>query len=230
MLGATQPVAAEELLAYVYAVLAGADYTDRFADELAVPGPRVPLTADSEIFAEAAGLGRELVWLHTYGERFSQGRGTLLVPSTVVEGKPTLPEKPSDIKYDAAKQSVKVGSGVVSGVTPAVWAFEVSGMQVVKKWLSYRTAKGAGRSASASSKSPLDQIRPTEWPDEWTTELQELLSVLQRTVDLQPKGVELLDRILEGPLITASDLPEPPSELRQPPDSSRGPKQSTLGL
>jgi hypothetical protein len=227
-LGAGNPVAVEDLLAYAYAVLAGSNYTDRFADELTIPGPRVPLTAELAIFVEAAEFGRELLWLHTYGERFADGRGPLLVPTIVVEGDVTLPERPSDIKYDAAKQSLKVGSGAVSGVTPEVWAFEVSGMQVVKKWLGYRTARGAGRAASSSS--PLDHIRQTEWLDEWTAELLELLSVLQRTIDLQPAGVSLLDRILAGPLIQASDLPEPPPELRQPPGSSRGPSQASLDL
>lgn len=227
-LGAGDPVAVDELLAYVYTVLAGSDYAERFANELTVPGPRVPLTAALATFAEVAELGRELLWLHTYGERFAEGRGPLLVPSIVVEGELTLPAKPSDIKYDAAKQSVKVGGGAVVGVTAEVWAFEVSGMQVVNKWLGYRTAKGAGRAASSSS--PLDHIRPTEWPDEWTTELLELLSVLQRTIDRQTAGIELLDRILAGPLIDASDLPEPPSELRQPPTGSRGPTQAALEL
>jgi len=227
-LGDDEPLSVEDLFAYSYALLAGADYSSRFAEELRTPGPRVPLTADSALFEEAAEYGRELLWLHTYGERFAAERGPLLVPSIVVQDQLTLPERPSDIRYDAPTQSLTVGSGVVVGVTPEVWAFEVSGMPVVKKWLGYRTAKGAGRAASSTS--PLDYIRPTEWPEEWTSELRELLSVLQRTVDLQPEGAELLDRILEGPLIDASDLPEPPPELRQPPGSSRGPKQSTLGL
>jgi hypothetical protein len=208
-------------------VLAGTEYSARFAEELRTVGPRVPLSAEAQLFAEVAEFGRELLWLHTYGQRFAEGRGPLLVPSIVVEGELTLPEKPSDIKYDAAKQSVKVGGGAVSGVTPEVWAFEVSGMRVVKKWLGYRTEKGAGRAVSSSS--PLDHIRPTAWLDEWTTELLELLSVLQRTIDLQPVGVELLDRILGGPLINASDLPEPPAGLRQPPTGGRSLAQS-LGL
>ena len=228
VLGLRAPVAVDDLFAYVYTVLGGADYTQRFAEELTVPGPRVPLTAELSAFTEAVEYGRELLWLHTYGERFANGRGPILVPSITAKGEPTLPEKPNDIKYDVAGESVKVGSWAVSGVKPEVWAFEVSGMQVVKKWLGYRTAKGAGRAASSSS--PLDYIRPTEWLDEWTTELLELLSVLQRTIDLQPTGVDLLDRILAGPLISAFDVPKPPHELRQPPGSSRGPTQSTLEL
>jgi hypothetical protein len=217
-----------DLFTYTYALLAGSDYTARFAAELETPGPRVPLTADADLFGSTVALGEELLWLHTYGDRFGEGRGGLLLPSISADGHLTLPETPRDIRYNAETLALRIGDGKVNGVLPEVWSFEVSGMQVVKKWLGYRTARGAGR--SASSDSPLDQIRPTSWLDEWTVELLELLSVLQRTVDLQSRGVELLDRILAGRLISASDLPEPPPELRQPPGSSRGPTQAALEL
>ena len=225
-LGVEGALAMEDLFAYAYAVLAGADYSARFSAELRTPGPRLPMTAHPDLFWEAVDLGRELLWLHTYGKRFTGGRDGILLSSISVNRALTLPDKPSDIKYDAGAQTLKIGDGIVIGVTPEVWAFEVSGMPVVKKWLGYRTAKGAGRAASSSS--PLDQIRPTSWADEWTTELLELISVLQRTIGLQPRGIELLSRIVAGPLIAASDLPEPPAELRQPPTGGRGPTQSTL--
>ena len=61
---------AEDLAAYVYAVLGGQSYSRRFWNELETPGPRVPLTKDGKTFAEAAKLGRKLIWLHTYAERF----------------------------------------------------------------------------------------------------------------------------------------------------------------
>ena len=60
----------EDFAAYVYAVLGGQSYTKRFWNELETPGPRVPLTKDGTTFAEAANLGRELIWLHTYAARF----------------------------------------------------------------------------------------------------------------------------------------------------------------
>lgn len=217
----------EDLFAYCYGLLSGTDYTERFEAELETPGPRVPITADGALFSEGSDFGRKLLWLHTYGERFAEGRGSFLV-SSIAASDLTLPDRPSDIKYDPAEMALTIGKGRVAGVTQEVWTYEVSGMQVVKKWLGYRTARGAGRSASSSS--PLDQIRPTDWPQEWTSELLELLSVLQRTIDLRPAGVDLLDQILAGPLIAASDLPEPPPELRQPPGSSRGPTQAALEL
>jgi hypothetical protein len=226
-----EPATVEALFAYSYAVLAGADYTDRFAEELETPGPRVPLSADPTLFDEAVELGRELLWLHTYGERFADGRRNgqlrseeirLTAPIT------SLPAKASQIQYDPATKILTIGPGRVEGVSPEVWAFEVSGMQIVRKWLGYRTLLGAGRSASSSS--PLDGIRPTSWSGEWTTELLELLSALQRTVDMLPRGVDLLNRICAGPLLEASELPAVPAALRMPPAVVRAAERSSLGL
>jgi hypothetical protein len=63
-------VAAEDLVAYIAAVMAHPAFTARFRDDLVRPGLRVPLAADRKLFDEAVALGREVVWLHCYGERF----------------------------------------------------------------------------------------------------------------------------------------------------------------
>ena len=59
-----------ELYAYIAAVLAHPAFTARFQKDLKRPGLRVPLTADAQLFTQAVELGREVVWLHCYGERF----------------------------------------------------------------------------------------------------------------------------------------------------------------
>ena len=46
------PPSAEDLAAYVYAVLGGQSYTRRFWNELETPGPRVPLTKDGVTFGK----------------------------------------------------------------------------------------------------------------------------------------------------------------------------------
>ena len=51
-------------MAYVAAVMAHPAFTARFAPDLVRPGLRVPLTADASLFAEAAAIGREVIWLH----------------------------------------------------------------------------------------------------------------------------------------------------------------------
>lgn len=211
----------EDLAAYVYAVLSAPRYQARFADALNPPEPRVPLTRDAKLWNDAVDLGKELLWLHTYTERFrssANGRSSKLpkVPG-LRWAKPVkeMPEKPSDLTYDEKSQQLIVGDGVVAGVRKDVMDYSVSGMEVVWKWLGYRTAKGAGRAASSAN--PLDQIRPTKWPDDWSDELIELLTVLTLTLDKHPAQANLLDAICDGPLIPASELPTPSDAERKEP-------------
>jgi hypothetical protein len=42
------------------------------------------------------------------------------------------------MEYDAAKHHLIVGKGYIENVTPEMWAYEVSGKQVLWHWFSYR--------------------------------------------------------------------------------------------
>ncbi len=66
-----KPVKAEDVMAYVAAVMAHPAFTSRFAPDLVRPGLHTPITAEATLFAEAVALGNEVVWLHCYGERFA---------------------------------------------------------------------------------------------------------------------------------------------------------------
>lgn len=215
------PPSVEELAAYVYALLSANAYQTRFAVALKTPGLRVPLTANAELWAEATAQGRNLLWLHSFAERFGDaatGRGRH-VPE--VEGVgwqqsvTVMPQTLSDVTYDPDTGYLQIGDGLISGLRPAVWAYSVSGMPVLRKWLGYRTAKGTGRAASSSS--ALDRIRPTEWEDAWNDELLDLIRVLTLTLDRQELLADLLDRICNGELIAATALPKPsPAERKVP--------------
>src|SRR5258708_1047126 len=65
------PVTAEDFVAYLAGVAANPAYTARFHVDLAQPGLRIPMTARPSLFAQAAELGRRVIWLHTFGERFA---------------------------------------------------------------------------------------------------------------------------------------------------------------
>ena len=79
-------VSPEDVMAYLAAIMAHPAFTAKFKTDLVRPGLRVPLTADATLFAKAAALGREVIWLHSYGERFADpGEGR---PS----GPPRLPK------------------------------------------------------------------------------------------------------------------------------------------
>ena len=46
------------------------------------------------------------------------------------------------------------------------------------------------------------------------------MHVLSETERLRPNGVEILDRIMAGELISAEELPQPPETLRKPPGAN----------
>ena len=69
--------------------------------------------------------------------------------------------------------------------------------------------------------SPLDEINPTQWPSEFTTELLELLWVLEATVVRNLKQAELLDKIMQGPCFRADELRDVPDVMRKPPERKK---------
>jgi hypothetical protein len=87
-----------------------------------------------------------VIRLHTFGERFAAEDPPC--PPRVGEGGPTLPKDgaipstpegfPDTLEYDAAKRRLLVGTAFIDNVPPAVWAYEVSGKQVLRQWFSYR--------------------------------------------------------------------------------------------
>jgi hypothetical protein len=185
-------------------------------------GTRVPITTNVEVWREAVDLGEQLLWLHTYAERFANGgRGNSIIRHPGIEWTESvvgMPASPSDVRYDGNTQTLHVGSGAITGIRPEVWQFEITGFDVARKWFEARTAKGVGR-ASGERATPLDLIRPDEWRDEWYDEALELLTVLTRTIELQDAQQALLGRVLEQPLLKVSELPRPLAAERKVPDT-----------
>lgn len=210
-------VTVEALFAYAFGILSGTDYTERYHSELDTPGPRIPITATPDLFKRMVAHGNKLIWLQTFGER--GGSASLPLVGVSWSTEPTrLPQTKADYRYDSETETLRVADGTLTGVPHAVWTFQVSGMEVIPKWLGYRMAKPAGR--AASSESPLDHIRPDAWLAEWSQELIEVVAVIKETVALLPAGIALLDQIATGPLIAARELPEPPAVLRRPPKAN----------
>lgn len=201
--------AAEEVVAYIAGVVAHPAFTERFADELTTPGIRVPMTTDLELWREAVGLGRQVVWLHTYGDAFASDREER--PPTDIrfpKGDARQPlslepvtKMPEELCYRADTQILKLGDGEWGPVKPAVVDYTVGGRNVLKSWFNYRKKSPGGKRSS-----PLDDIHVDEWPSEWTVELIDLLTVLTRLVELEPAQADLLDRILAGPIAAKDDL------------------------
>ncbi len=70
--------------------------------------------------------------------------------------------------------------------------------------------------------SPLDDIRPERWTAQFTTELLQLLWILEATVAGYSEQVDLLNAVLAGKLFTADELPDVPEQARRPPGDESG--------
>ena len=213
-----QPVTPEDFAAYLYGIMAHSAYTERYYDELETREVRVPLTRDAVLFEQAVAVGRRLLHLHTYGQRYvpagqpagrtPQGKASCLV------GVPGEADNyPQSFQYDADTETLHVGAGQFAPVAPAVYDYAVSGLKVVQSWLKYRMRHGAGRKSS-----PLDDIRPEVWPAQFTTELLELLWAVEATLETYPAQADLLELVAAGECFAAAELPAVPAGMRRPPE------------
>ncbi|WP_311389213.1 type ISP restriction/modification enzyme [Corynebacterium haemomassiliense] len=214
-------VSPEDFFAYCYALIAHSGYSSMFHEPLESSPVRVPITRSPELFVRAVEMGEELLWLQTFGQRFvsdtrPHGRVPRIDGLFWLEPVDALPEDVKEISYNAETRQLHIGDGIICGVAPEVWEFEVSGMSVLGKWLGARTRKGIGRAAGKAA-TPLDLIRPTEWEDEWNDELLDLLRILTSTVELGAKQMRLLEEVVQGELVEVEELPAPADSERKVP-------------
>ncbi|MFZ4154933.1 type ISP restriction/modification enzyme [Streptomyces pseudogriseolus] len=156
-------------------------------------GLAVPLTGDPDIWRRGVALGRRMLWLmRRDGERprLPGGRRPYV--------RAPLPSRPPEPAYDRDEEALLLGEGRISPVPAEAWAFESGGVRVLEEWFAART-----RPAEPGT---LEAIRPAAWPQTWTSELLELVTVLTLLSELRPQHEEL----------TVASLPDPvtPSDLR----------------
>jgi hypothetical protein len=185
-------VTPEDFLAYVYGLIAHPTFTQRYAKELGTRQIRVPITKEADLFDKVRSIGARLLWLHTYGQRYvPRGRHRGEVPRGRVRCVEPVPGDPASYPdrydYNAPTKTLHVGTGAFAPVEPDAYNFEVSGLMVVQSWLAYRMKHPKGKKSSS-----LDEIRPEKWTGQFTTELLELLWILEATIVEYPRQAELL--------------------------------------
>lgn len=166
-------------------------------------GCAVPLTADSEAWAHGVGLGRRMLWLmRREGERpkLPGGRRPYV--------RAPLPPRPLDLRYDRDEEALHVDEGRISPVPPEAWDFEVGGVRVLEQWFAART--------EPPEPGTLEAIRPAGWPQAWTSELLELVTVLALLAELRPQQAELtiVSPVTRTELRKAGVLPVPEAAHR----------------
>lgn len=167
-------------------------------------GHAVPFTGDPGLWARGVELGRRLLWLmRRDGDRpkLPGGRRPYV--------RAPLPARVVTVHYDRDEEALHLDEGRISPVPPQAWDFEVDGVRVLEQWFAARTAEPEPGTLSA--------IRPATWPQTWTSELLELITVLALIAELRPSREELT---LTAP-ITAADLKE--AGVLPPPETARRP-------
>ena len=205
-----------DLVYYLAALTGHPGYVRTFDEPLQQAGIRVPLTADPELWERAVQLGKQVVWLHTYGERGEPLPGMkylhqlpkdadYTLPNPTVDMGKTMPEKKPSFSPDpvtgslSEEQNIPVTGTVSFGrarcenVEKRVFDYTIGGNQVLGLWAKYRLKKPIVRQSS-----PLDEIVQREWPEAWSEEYERLLYTLTHLVHLEPAQEKLLDEVLAG--------------------------------
>lgn len=204
-----------DLVYYLAALTGHPGYVRTFDEPLKQAGIRVPLTADPELWERAVQLGKQVVWLHTYGERgeplpgmkylhqIPEGADYTLPTPTVDMGR-TMPEKKPSFSPDPVSSlseeennpvmgAVSFGRARCENVEKRVFDYTVGGNQVLGLWAKYRLKKPVVRRSSS-----LNDIVQREWPEAWSEEYERLLYTLTHLVHLEPAQEKLLDEVLAG--------------------------------
>lgn len=204
-------------LVYYLAALTGhPGYVRTFDKPLQQAGIRVPLTADPTLWERAVQLGKQVVWLHTYGERgeplpgmkylhqIPEGADYVLPTPTVDMGR-TMPTKqpsflPNSVTDELAEKqntpvrgTVSFGRARCENVEKRVFDYTVGGNRVLGMWAKYRLKK-----PKTNRSSSLNDIVQREWPEAWSEEYERLLYTLTHLVHLEPAQEKLLDEVLSG--------------------------------
>ncbi|MCS0602029.1 DNA methyltransferase [Streptomyces sp. LP11] len=168
------------------------------------PDHTVPLTDDPGEWAAGVDVGRRALWLmRRDGERpkLPGGRRPYV--------RAPLPSRPGALRYDREEETLHLDEGRVSPVPPGAWDHQVAGVPVLEAWFAARTAPAEPGTLAA--------IRPPVWPQAWTSELLELVTVLSLLAELRPlrAGLRITATVTATGLRAAGVLP-PPAWARHP--------------
>lgn len=166
----------------------------------------VPLTADPDTWALGTALGRRMLRLLVRGgterPKLPGGRRPYV--------RAALPPYPARLDYDRDEESLYLDDGRIAPVAPEAWDFQVSGVRVVELWLTRRMRR--------PEPGTLEAIGPAAWPQAWTSELLELITVLTLLAELGDEQAALAHSsaptVGAGELHAAGVLPVPATARR----------------
>ena len=193
-----------DFLAYIAAIVAHPAYTARFRRELEEPGVGVPLSAEPHLWTSAIPLGRQVLWLHTYGTRCvdaeagrPRGERPIIEKYGVkcTHAVRMLPERiPDNLPYDDATSTIHIGEGRFTPVPRRAVEYDVAGRRILWRWLNDRTRRPRYKRRTCPQ---LDDFTVADWDRHLTDELLALLAVLAGCVSLEDTQQDLLGDICD---------------------------------
>ena len=123
----------EDIFHYIYAILHAPGYRQRYADQLKIDFPHIPLTTNLTLFQKLVSLGEQLAEAH-------------LLQSEDVSFLPEFPEggdsEVEEIRWSEVDQRVWINATqYFTLISREVWEFRVGGHCPAKKWLTDRKSR-----------------------------------------------------------------------------------------
>jgi len=125
----------EAILYYIYGVFYSNIYRETYAEFLKIDFPRVPFTANYELFKQMAEFGKQLADLHLLKSP------ALDPPIAKYQGSGTN-DRIEKITYKENERRVYINKDkYFEGVAPEVWNYHIGGYQVLRKYLKDRKGR-----------------------------------------------------------------------------------------
>ncbi len=120
-----------------------------------------------------------------------------------------VPARPTTMAYDSEDEALVLDGGRISPVPAEAWEFRVGGARILEQWFAHRTAPAEPGS--------LEAIGPAAWPQEWTSELLDLVTVLALLGAREPERAALAAGEGGGAAaLRAAGVLPPPARARRP--------------
>lgn len=134
-------VSPQQVFDAILALLSAQSYTLRFAEDLEDVFPHIPFPADPGVFVALAALGALIRATQT----FDAAHTLAAVADPAFVRLASAPTRGAALhKAEPVADGLALcadGSGRIEGLPPALWAFEVSGYPVLRRWLEARVGQ-----------------------------------------------------------------------------------------
>jgi hypothetical protein len=125
----------EEILYYIYAVFYSNIYRSKYSEFLKIDFPKVPFTADCDIFTTMAKLGNQLVDLHLMKSKL------LDIPVSKYQGD-SENDRIGKVVYDEKEERIYINKDkYFDHVTAETWNYQIGGYQVLQKFMKDRKGR-----------------------------------------------------------------------------------------